>query len=83
MDKNREINELCYSLEYKLTNSFTNRKYCFVTYKEDIKWFTISIKFKHNTEIFIVTKDCCNDSLKLCKREKEILEYLRSKNYYD
>lgn len=60
------------SLENKITNAF-------IEYKESFKWYVIYIKFPSTTEIFIITKNICEDNVSLIKREKEILDYLKGK----
>lgn len=50
-----------------------------VTYTESFKWYVVYIHFLKTTELFIVTKDCCEDDVRICKREKEILDYLKGK----
>lgn len=60
------------SLENKITNAF-------IKSRESFKWYVVEIVFPFTTEIFIVTKDCCEDNVRLVKREKEILDYLRDK----
>lgn len=68
----KNIDILINSLENKITNAFIN-------YKESFKWYVIYIKFPHTTEVFIITKDVCEDNVRLIKREKEILDYLKGK----
>lgn len=68
----KNIDILIDSLENKIKNAF-------IKYKESFKWYVIHIKFPFTTEIFIVTKDVCEDNTRLIKREKEILDYLKGK----
>lgn len=60
------------SLETKITNAF-------IKYKKSFKWYVIEIKFPFTSEIFIVTNDCLEDNIRLVKREKEILDYLKGR----
>ena len=65
------INDLCFKLEHNCG--------AFVVYKEDIRWYTVKLKFPFTNEIFVVTKQCCESKEKLNKRYEETMDYLRSK----